>query len=213
MAEKQGHGGSWIGDVREKKYFWPMNVHTDQIYLDAIRQNDRPLLRRFIREAYPLLARWIRANNGTEDDAQDIFGDAMEVLCRKLQEGEIILTARLSTFVFGIGKNLWLKKLRRNKIDSGVRLNDPEVLSTTEQWHETIVTTERMKLFREKFHELADGCRRLLELSWNDEKISMERIATQMGFASAGYASKRKHECLEKLKALVRSDKRFEELK
>lgn len=70
---------------------------------------------------------------------------------------------------------------------------------------------ERLKLYQEKFQLLGEDCQRILTLFYNG--IKMDEIAQKMGFASAGYAKKRKHKCKEKLVALITADERFNELK
>ena len=70
---------------------------------------------------------------------------------------------------------------------------------------------ERLKLYREKFQLLGEDCRKILTLFYDG--VKMDEIADKMGFASAGYAKKRKHRCKEKLVALITEDDRFNELK
>lgn len=189
-------------------------AHHDQHFIEAIRNNDAVVLRRLIAECYPPVEGWICQNAGNIEDAKDIFGDALEAVCRKLHSGDQIeLTARFSTFIFSICRNQWLKRLRRKKTENRVRNYDSVVLNLeTDPWDEALEESERMKFFREKLGVLGESCRRLLELVWSDTKLSMDDVTTALGFASANYTSKRKHECIEKLKQIIRSDPRFGEL-
>lgn len=189
--------------------------HPDQYYIEAIRRNDAKALRRLIAECYPPVEGWICQNGGEKEDAKDVFGDALEAICRKLyMGGDIELTARFSTFIFGICRNQWLKRLRRKKIDNRVRADNPEVLNAeiSDPWDEALEESERMKFFRESVSALGESCRRLLELLWSEVRLPMDEVAAAMGFASANYASKRKHECIDKLKEIIRSDPRFQRI-
>ncbi|MBK8921466.1 MAG: sigma-70 family RNA polymerase sigma factor [Saprospirales bacterium] len=182
--------------------------HPDQHYIEAIRTGDTAVLRRLIAESYPPVERWICQNSGAPADAEDVFGDALEAVFRKLSQGATIeLTARFSTYIFSICKKQWLKRLNKKKSGGGVSLHAPEVLSLeTDEWMTALHDSETMNFLRKKLGQLAESCRQLLELCWSDERLSMEDIAVRMGFASAGYASKRKHQCIQILKKSIWED-------
>lgn len=182
--------------------------HPDQHHIEAIRQGDSAALRQLIAECYPPVEGWVCQNSGVPADAEDVFGDALEAIYRKLDRGETIeLTARFATYIFSICKNQWLKRLRRKKTDGEVRTDDPAVLNLeTDTWDQALEGAERAQFIRKKLNQLTESCRRLLELCWSDEKKSMDEIAALMGFASAGYASKRKHQCIQALKKSILDD-------
>ena len=71
-------------------------------------------------------------------------------------------------------------------------------------------STERRRLFRDKFKQLGEDCQRVLKMFL--EGISMVKIAEKMGYASEGYAKKRKFKCKQKLTSLIKADVRFQEL-
>lgn len=190
-----------------------MELHPDQRYIEAIRQNDTPLLRQMIAECYPPVEAWICKNNGTREDAKDMFGHAMEAICSKLHKGgHIELQAQLATFIFSICRFQWLKRLRRKKIETEVRISEPQVLTTEP---DGLIGDESasglVHFIRGKITKLGESCQRLLDLCWSDQAQSMEEIAKTLGFASANYVSKRKHECLAKLKQIIHSDPKLED--
>lgn len=188
-----------------------MSPHSDQQYIEAIRQHDKVVIRQLIDECYPPVERWICQNSGNPADAEDVFADALEAVFRKLKQGHTLnLTARFSTFIFSICKNHWLKRLRQKKGEDRVRTDNAAELTTdTESWEQALEDAERMQFVQKKWEQLSESCRQLLELCWSDEKKTMTEIARILKFASAGYASKRKHQCIEKLKALIKEDPDF----
>lgn len=190
-----------------------MSLHPDQRYIEAILRNDTEALRQMIGECYPPVEAWICRNNGTREDAKDMFGHALEAICAKLHDGgEIKLQSRFSTFIFSICRFQWLKRLRRKKIELQVRFDAIEVLTDEMiELGQDESASGLVNFVRRKLELLGDSCRSLLELCWGEEKKSMDEIAQIQGFASANYASKRKHECLEKLKQIIRADPGLEE--
>ena len=183
-----------------------MSPHPDQQYIDAIRAHDATVIRRLIERCYPPVERWICRNSGTHADAEDVFADALEAIYQRLkQDHDFELTARFSTFIFSICKNQWLKYLRRKKGEDRVRL-DTKLELIAERWDQAMEDAERAQFVRKKWELLAESCQQLLALCWSDEKKTMAEIAALLGFASAGYASKRKHQCIAKLRELIRND-------
>jgi len=53
-------------------------------------------------------------NNGSSDDAADIFQETMIVLFEKAKSGEFELHCQLKTFIYSVSRRLWLKKLQQS---------------------------------------------------------------------------------------------------
>ena len=51
-------------------------------------------------------------NSGNEDDAIDVLQDALIVLYEKVQLGTFELTVKLTTYIYGVSRNIWYNKLR-----------------------------------------------------------------------------------------------------
>ena len=65
---------------------------------------------------------------------------------------------------------------------------------------------ERINLLQDKFKELGDGCKEVLELSWSG--LAMDEVAKKLQ-NSYGYVRKKKSECMAKLIALVKKSPQF----
>src|SRR5438105_1297170 len=70
-------------------------------------------------------------NNGTTDDAKDIFQEAMIVLYEKARSGTFELNCQIKTYVYSVCRRLWLKKLQQanrflemGEIESMVSVDD-----------------------------------------------------------------------------------------
>lgn len=188
---------------------WKTLDSEDERFLEAIYRSDSKVLQKLYRDWHPGITKLVRASGGNAQDADDVFQDAMVVLFRKIKARKLHLSSRLSTYFFGIAKKIWLKKrTRRNKKPSTTE-------ASPMQWTEDDVATllektERYRFFREKLAELGSDCRKVLELFFGGE--SMENIARAMGYASAGYAKKRKFHCKKQLIRIIREDGRYDEL-
>lgn len=187
------------------------NLTEDIALLQGLKNRDDSILRKMYDLYFPSIRSFVINNNGLVEDAQDVFHDALIVVYRKAKDDSFELTSSLFTFLFSICKNLWLKKLKRNSRQSGVTIEGLKVLTLDASVLDVLEQSERFALYREKLMILGTDCQKLLQLFF--DKKSMKEIALIMGFASEGYARKRKFKCKERLTELIRADKRFKELK
>jgi DNA-directed RNA polymerase specialized sigma24 family protein len=54
-------------------------------------------------------------NNGDEDEAKDIYQEAIIVLYNKVKRGDFELSSKLKTYIYSICRRLWLKRLKATK--------------------------------------------------------------------------------------------------
>jgi len=152
-------------------------------------------------------------NNGTEDDAADIFQDALLYLYDKAKNGSFTLTCPLEAFLYLICKNRWINELKKRK-NAKVTITDTEGYNISEDSfklaEEYILQQQRKVFLLEKLEELGNACRELLLLSWNEK--SMDEVARILNM-SYGYARKKKSDCVGKLMVLVKESPEYDFLK
>lgn len=186
-----------------------MAQHNDQRYIDALLNNDAVL----INELYARYADKIRVlvlkNNGTESDAADVFQEALLAIYQRAKNNSFILTCPLDAYLYLICKNRWINELNRRSTQKVTFIDDEgytfkeDVFKEVEILHNEY---ERGTLLEQKFKELGDGCRELLELSWSG--LAMDEVAKKLQ-NSYGYIRKKKSECMGKLIALIKKSPEF----
>lgn len=68
---------------------------------------------------------FITNNNGTKHDAEDVFQDTMIAFVANLRQDDFMLEASVKTYIMGIAKNIWFKKLRTaNRETAFTDIND-----------------------------------------------------------------------------------------
>jgi len=183
-------------------------VNTD--YLDGIKKHNSTLIKNIYSQFFPGIVNYIKKNEGNLEDAEDTFADALEIIFRKIRKEELTLHCSFYTYLFEVCKRQWSKVRRRKKIRKDIS-NTKQTKRQVENGHSFIEQRERYDLYQEKFMQLSPTSQQVLLMAIVEKK-SMTEIATVMGYKSTGYARKRKHQCLQKLRALIQEDKRFEEL-
>src|ERR1700704_1273994 len=76
-------------------------------------RNDRKAIETIYKENYNMVQSLIINNNGSSDDAKDIFQEAMIVLYEKARSGSFELHCQIKTYVYSVSRRLWLKRLQQ----------------------------------------------------------------------------------------------------
>ena len=148
-----------------------------------------------------MIQAFILNNNGSSEDARDIFQEAMIVLYEKATSGRFELTAQVKTYLYSVCRRLWLKRLQQMQrfgapVESMQELVQiDEDLETHERRNEAFMTMERA------LAHLGEPCRSLLEAYYLHKK-NMQEISEQFGYTNAENAKNQKYKCLTRLKKM-----------
>lgn len=185
-------------------------VHADQSIIEGIQVQDRETLNLIYAKYYPGILSFVRKNNGSEEEAKDIFQEAIIVIFRKAKAGTLILSSPFSSYLITVCRNMWFNVLKKKKFTSEVT-NEVLELSDKDSDIEKVITQRRKdSLFREKFAQLGADCQKVMKLFFEGTK--MEKIGEIMGYGSVSYTKKRKFKCKERLVSLIEQDTLYQEL-
>ena len=70
--------------------------------LEGIANNDSRAIEKVYKENFGLVQHFVIRNNGSYDDARDIFQEAMMVLFEKSKQEHFALTCQLKTYIYSI---------------------------------------------------------------------------------------------------------------
>ena len=184
-----------------------MQEYTIENILQGLKDRDTKVLDYIYDNFFHQIKVFISRNNGSEEDAQDIYQDALLIIYQKIVKKNLTLTCSFNTYLYSVCRLLWLKQLEHKKNqkintdDTGVFV---ELDSSIIGIHDL---NERYKLYQDHFEKLSFSCQKVLELFLAG--ISLKEIAGILGFKSEQYAKKRKHQCKEKLVSSIKSDPEF----
>lgn len=181
----------------------------DALLLEGIRRSDKTSVRQLYDQYLPGIIRYVRNNNGTEEDARDVFQEAVIVIFRKITEDHFTLTSSLQTFLLVVCRNLWRKHLRDNQKYAREAENGLEEKSVEANIETQIEANTRDGVFFRHFDQLTENCRQIL--MWFFDKVPMKEIARRMD-TSESYVKKRKFICKQKLVEAVKNDPVYKEI-
>ncbi len=178
-----------------------MNSGSDQLFTN-LKKAKRSSYEALYTKNYHSVERFVLKNNGTVDDAKDIFQDTMHVLLVKLRSDNFELAASIDTYIYGISKNLWLKRLRNISYSKEIELDN---LPLNDFCKDINVSIENEKTFFEKLKtvmgKLSAHCYHLLSAIFLENKGIIE-IQKIFGYTTKHNAQNQKYKCIERAKKI-----------
>ncbi len=184
-----------------------MKTYSDEQIQKGILRHDNVVLTYIYKNYYYKINAFILKNTGKEEDAGDIFQEAIVIIYRKLKENDLLFENRsFEVYLFSVCRYLWLKSLKdrrkeKEKINESLPFNDEiydEDLSTL------VEKNERYLLYQKHFKSISTDCQKILQMFFN--KVPVKQIAQVMGFKSEKYVKTRKYKCKELLIERIKQD-------
>jgi RNA polymerase sigma factor (sigma-70 family) len=182
-------------------------LHEDARILDGIRRGDDEALVTLYRLCDGPVRRYVTANNGTQDDADDMLQEALVILWERVRDGRFEYAARLSTFVVGTVRNLWLRRLARARRESPSHGTIEMTADPGDSPLDAMIDSERTRAVHDALQKIGEPCRAILLLFYW-EQATMEEIASRLGFANAETAKARKYQCKKSLQQILNAYER-----
>lgn len=178
-----------------------MKAEHDQIaLLQGLARQDKKAIETIYKENFNLVQALVLNNNGSADDAKDIFQEAMIVLYQKVQSGSFELNCQLKTFVYSVCRRLWLKRLSQMSRYS-LYENHGDTIPVDEDLEDHEERNAAFNMMEKAMNSLGEPCKSLLEAFYLQKK-GMQEIAASFGYTNADNAKTQKYKCLMRLKKI-----------
>ncbi len=176
---------------------------SDESLISSLAFGDTKAIQYIYKSFYPTIEKMVFKMNGSVDDAYDIFQDSVTIVYEKAKADDLHLSCQLSTYIVSVAKNLWLKKLSKNKRQSvSVLYDDMEesvaVDSDITHFHEFENNVTKLQ---DCFIKIGEPCNTLLKAFYVENK-SMQEIAINFGYTNTDNAKTQKYKCLNRLRKL-----------
>lgn len=175
--------------------------NNERALLEGLAASDKKAVETIYRENYNMVQALIINNNGSSDDAKDIFQEAMIVLYEKVRSGTIELNCQIKTFVYSVARRLWLKRLQQQNRYSAPGDSMETVVAVEEDLEEHEQRDVEFEMMDKAINSLGEPCKSLLE-AYYLQKQNMQVIAASFGYTNADNAKNQKYKCLMRLKKI-----------
>jgi RNA polymerase sigma factor (sigma-70 family) len=177
-------------------------IEEEKLLIKGLALSDKDAIETIYKENFISIQALILNNNGTIDDARDVFQEAMIVLYEKAKSGQFELSCQLKTYIYSVCRRLWLKRLNQMQRYNNGALGNLE---------ETVAVEEDIELHEKKnidyllmetaMSKIGEPCKSLLE-AYYIQKKQMQEIAADFGYTNADNAKTQKYKCLMRLKKI-----------
>ncbi|HVD96850.1 MAG TPA: sigma-70 family RNA polymerase sigma factor [Cytophagaceae bacterium] len=185
--------------------------YTDKEILNSIRAGKEDSALTFLyKKVLPKVKHYILGNSGDEEEAFDIFQDAIMIFYKQVKTDKFKEEYEIAGFIYSVSRNLWINRVKQKNRNVSMpetlhhESNEPGLL-------EGLISKEREEYIMNMLSELGERCKELL-LNSIYHKFSMKEICEKMGFSTEDAAKTRNYKCKQKLIALVKDNPTVKDL-
>jgi RNA polymerase sigma factor (sigma-70 family) len=145
-------------------------------------------------------------NSGTEEDAQDIFQDALVAFIDVVKKEKFRGESSIKIFLFTINRNLWLNELKkRGRSLKREIVFEHQKDTTAMDVSEMIMENESKNEILHIVDKLGEKCKQIL-LAFYYENLSMKEILVQVEYETEQALRNKKSKCLKHLEEMLTSN-------
>lgn len=190
---------------------------TDEDLLEALNDQRRADagIRFLYRAHFGSLSNYVTTNNGSSDDAQDIFQEVVVSFVYLVRGGKFRGESSVKTFLYAMNRNLWLNELkRRGRANLREKKFEEEKFEHgDERIEKAMESREATKQLLTIVDKLGESCKKILLLYYFENR-SMKEILDETAFENEQVVRNKKYKCLKKLEELIGAEKNlFQQLK
>lgn len=138
----------------------------------------------------------------SEEDAYDVYGDAITDIVTNIERGKFRMDSKLSTYLFRIIQYKCMDLLRKKTTHTVEMQEDAYAVKAQADIVNAIIVKEDMRKLGRLLDKMGEPCKQIL-LDWGFWGYSMEEIANRVGMRDASQVKKKKYKCLQQLRKLA----------
>jgi len=176
-----------------------------KLYNAIFKGKDNKAFRILYKNILPKVKAYIITNNGSEQDAEDIFQEAIIILVRKIREKKFRKGEKIEPYIFTISKYLWIDKVRANTVHAKYQNYAERNKEISDAVHEQIELKERRNDIDTILAQLGTKCYDLFKqlLTGNTD---YKEIAELIKVGSKDVVKTYKNRCKKKLIELLNNN-------
>ncbi len=177
------------------------SVPTDREVVLGILNNSEEALNKLYIGYYPMVLQFILNNSGDEDDAKDVYQEAIIVLYDKIKGGSFELSSKLKTYLYSVSRRIWLKKLAQQSKKTNNIADFEDVLAVDEDFEIHEQKDQQFDQMKKALESLGEPCKTIIQ-DFYIHNLSMQDICEKFGYTNTDNAKTQKYKCLQRLKKL-----------
>lgn len=188
-----------------------IKTYSQSQLINAIKTNNPSTLKLLYVSNYPKIESFILRNNGTKEDAKDVYQEAFIIVWNNIKNNSFIPLneTAIQGYLYTISKNKWMDVLKSSRFKkTALIVDEKSLVNQSDELHDLNqddFIDEKLKLIMEAFKNMGDPCKQLLT-DFYYKKKSLKIIASELNIEEHSVRNK-KYRCMEKLRTLVMPQK------
>ncbi len=177
----------------------------DAELLESLRtgKNVDQAIRNLYKYHFDSLGWYVMNNNGSRQDAEDIFQDVVVTFIDLVQKNKFRGESSVKTFLFSLNRYAWLNELKRRgralaREEKFERMQD----RTTEDVSSVMAGRESSAGILQLVEQLGETCKKILLLFYYEE-YSMKQILEHMHYENEQVVRNKKYKCIKQLEQMI----------
>jgi RNA polymerase sigma factor (sigma-70 family) len=179
--------------------------YSDTSLLEALK-NDSTIddaIRHLYRTQFHLTMAYIKKNNGSDEDAEDIFQEVVLTFIDLVKKDKFRGESTVSTFLYALTRNTWLNelkkrgrtKIRDEKFEKAKDTIGPDVSNY-------LVNREMKAQLMNVVESLGETCKKILVAVYFDN-LAMKEILNLLNYENEQVVRNKKYKCLKQMEQLI----------
>ena len=188
-----------------------MKIQSENELIRGIRNHDTAILEYVYQTYLPMIEGFVIHNNGSREQAKDVFQEAMIIVYKKTRERDFELTCKFGTYLYAICKNVWIQERKKYQLHTEKLRYQPLVVNEPGPDEDPLLQNHLTEMFNKHFNELSKDCQKILAMFFNNHTV--EEIRDGMNYKDLHHAADRKYRCKKSLIKRIMNDPLFKRLK
>lgn len=187
-----------------------MQIPDHKLIKAILSGKDDHVLEVLYNELYPKIEYLILRNGGDQEEAQDIFQDAVVILYKQVKEDKFDQQYQIAGFVYTVSRNLWINRAKRKNRNTELP-EDDQATPLEGNVMDDMLSEERAQYIEHVLSKLDPKCKDLLIYSIF-HNLSMKEISKLMNFNSEDVAKTKNYKCKKKLLKIIENNPNLKNL-
>ena len=175
----------------------------------AQARRDDQTIRFLYRTYYDFLSRYVINNNGSSDDAADVFEEVIIAFLNLIKGGKFRGEASIKTFLYSLNKNIWLNELKKRGRSQARELKYEQVTEREMKGIDAVIENrEGHEELMKTLDELGETCKQILLLYYYENQ-SMKEILATLHYENEQVVRNKKYKCLKRLEEMIMSNQKL----
>jgi RNA polymerase sigma factor (sigma-70 family) len=176
-------------------------VAKEEDLISGIKSNDSKALETVYKLHYPMILHFILNNSGSDQEAKDIYQEAVIILYEKIKEENFELSCKIKTYIYSVCRRLWLKALTEKRKFGGPIIESETFIDMEAEMPGIEEKEMQYTHMSAALIKLGEPCKTLIE-DFYMKGLSMPVITEKYGYTNADNAKNQKYKCLMRLKKI-----------